>query len=81
MQHLPGSSRRSFRGLARSPGTAANADVPYRRDRGLDGLTVTINSDVPAYFGGYVNENYESVRDALGLGDEVRSRKEFRGRM
>ena len=35
------------------------------------GLTVTINSDDPAYFGGYVNENYESVRDALGLSDEV----------
>lgn len=35
---------------------------------------MTINSDVPAYFGGYVNENYESVRDALGLSDEVLSR-------
>jgi adenosine deaminase len=32
------------------------------------GLCVTINSDDPAYFGGYVGENYRAVADALGLG-------------
>jgi adenine deaminase len=31
------------------------------------GLTVTINSDDPAYFGGYVNENFRAVSDALSL--------------
>jgi len=31
------------------------------------GLLVTINSDDPAYFGGYVNENYRAVSQALGL--------------
>lgn len=31
------------------------------------GLFVTVNSDDPAYFGGYVNENYRAVHDALGL--------------
>jgi len=31
------------------------------------GLTVTINSDDPAYFGGYVEENYVAVADALML--------------
>jgi adenosine deaminase len=31
------------------------------------GLKVTINSDDPAYFGGYVNENFASVSVALGL--------------
>lgn len=31
------------------------------------GLFVTVNSDDPAYFGGYVNENYEAVQDALEL--------------
>ena len=31
------------------------------------GLTVTINSDDPAYFGGYMNENFASVGVALGL--------------
>ena len=44
---------------------------PLRRmmDRGL---VVTVNSDDPAYFGGYVNENYRAVSDALHLGrDEV----------
>ena len=30
------------------------------------GLVVTVNSDDPAYFGGYVNANYEAVR-AVGL--------------
>ena len=34
------------------------------------GLLVTVNSDDPAYFGGYINENYRAVRDALGLGDQ-----------
>jgi adenosine deaminase len=28
------------------------------------GLCVTVNSDDPAYFGGYINENYRAVRDA-----------------
>jgi adenosine deaminase len=31
------------------------------------GLVVTVNSDDPAYFGGYVNENYAAVQAALGL--------------
>jgi len=31
------------------------------------GLKVTVNSDDPAYFGGYINENYQSVYDALNL--------------
>jgi adenosine deaminase len=31
------------------------------------GLMVTVNSDDPAYFGGYVNENYFAAAEALGL--------------
>ena len=31
------------------------------------GLKVTVNSDDPAYFGGYINENYQSIHDALNL--------------
>jgi adenosine deaminase len=31
------------------------------------GLVVTVNSDDPAYFGGYVNDNYRAVTDALAL--------------
>ncbi len=31
------------------------------------GLRVTVNSDDPAYFGGYVNENYRAVAEALDL--------------
>ena len=34
------------------------------------GLLVTVNSDDPAYFGGYVNENYVAVAEALDLGRE-----------
>lgn len=29
-----------------------------------------MNSDDPAYFGGYVNENYAAIRKALGLSRE-----------
>jgi adenosine deaminase len=36
------------------------------------GLKVTLNSDDPAYFGGYVNDNYRAVSDALALDrDEI----------
>lgn len=31
------------------------------------GLMATVNSDDPAYFGGYVNENFNAVQRALGL--------------
>ncbi len=31
-------------------------------------LLVTVNSDDPAYFGGYVNENYSAIARALSLG-------------
>ncbi len=33
------------------------------------GLTVTLNSDDPAFFGGYINENYQSMQDRLGIDD------------
>ena len=31
---------------------------------------MTVNSDDPAYFGGYLNENYLAVERALGLTTE-----------
>jgi len=34
------------------------------------GLFVTINSDDPAYFGGYLNENYIEIQKALNLSKE-----------
>ena len=33
------------------------------------GLLVTVNSDDPAYFGGYINENYRAVAEALALSE------------
>ena len=33
------------------------------------GVRVTINSDDPAYFGGYVADNYVAVAEAFGLSD------------
>jgi adenosine deaminase len=33
------------------------------------GLLVTVNSDDPSYFGGYLNDNHRRVRDALSLPD------------
>src|SRR5215470_540502 len=41
-----------------------NHNLPRLLDAGL---CVTINSDDPAYFGGYVNENFHAVNDAFGL--------------
>ena len=32
-----------------------------------NGIRVTLNSDDPAYFGGYINENYLQTAEALGL--------------
>jgi adenosine deaminase len=32
------------------------------------GIVVTVNSDDPAYFGGYINQNFTQTFDALGLG-------------
>jgi adenosine deaminase len=33
------------------------------------GLCVTVNSDDPAYFGGYIADNFIAVQEALGLTD------------
>nr|WP_249124593.1 adenosine deaminase [Saccharopolyspora erythraea] len=35
------------------------------------GVLVTINSDDPAYFGGYVDDNFQALRRELGFGDDV----------
>ena len=47
------------------------AKHPLRRM--LDkGPVVTVNSDDPAYFGGYLNQNFRAVSAAPGLGrDEI----------
>jgi len=42
------------------------AHHPLRRMMDRD-LLVTVNSDDPAYFGGYVNDNYRAVEQALAL--------------
>jgi adenine deaminase len=39
---------------------------PLKRMLG-EGLLVTVNSDDPSYFGGYVNENLIAVQEALAL--------------
>jgi adenine deaminase len=45
------------------------AASPVRRMLDL-GIKATINSDDPAYFGGYVNDNFHAVAEALDLSDE-----------
>jgi adenosine deaminase len=50
--------------------------VPTMREHMLPamldaGLTVTINSDDPAYFCGYVDDNFAAVREAFALPDET----------
>jgi adenosine deaminase len=34
------------------------------------GLNVCMNSDDPAYFGGYVNENFQAVHEGLNIAKE-----------
>ena len=43
-------------------------DHPLRGDVRA-GLLVTVNSDDPAYFGGYVDDNYRLIQGALGIDD------------
>jgi adenosine deaminase len=38
------------------------------------GVRVTVNSDDPAYFGGYIGDNYRAIRDALGVTAEQSER-------
>lgn len=35
-----------------------------------EGLQVSVHSDDPAYFGGYIGDNYAAVQQGLGLADE-----------
>jgi adenosine deaminase len=34
------------------------------------GLCVSVNSDDPFYFGGYINENFAAIAEALGFSDD-----------
>ena len=43
-------------------------DSPLGRMLDL-GLKATVNSDDPAYFGGYINANFRAVADALDLSE------------
>lgn len=56
-------------------------DHPLKRMLEL-GLRVTVNSDDPAYFGGYVNENYLRIAEALDLTESdivTLAKNSFRG--
>ncbi|MFC3998934.1 adenosine deaminase [Nocardiopsis sediminis] len=50
----------------RSVDTISEHPLPRLMD---EGLLVTVNSDDPAYFGGYVADNFAAVRSGLGLSD------------
>ncbi|MFD4975633.1 adenosine deaminase [Streptomyces sp. NPDC058424] len=51
----------------RAVDTLADHPLPAMLDAGL---LCTLNSDDPAYFGGYVGDNFHAVRDTLGLGKD-----------
>jgi adenosine deaminase len=51
-------------------GGVASIDLHRLKDMLDAGLTVTINSDDPAYFGGYIADNYRVVASALELSDD-----------
>ena len=48
--------------------TIADHPLPERLERGL---FVTLNADDPAYFGGYLNENYKAVAEAFALSRQI----------
>jgi adenosine deaminase len=48
-------------------GVAKSLEAHPLRTMLEQGLCGTVNSDDPAYFGGYINENYRAVREALDL--------------
>jgi len=55
----------------RLKGIARLEDHPIKRAMEA-GLLVTVNSDDPSYFGGYINDNYKAVSAAVGLSpDEI----------
>ncbi|MGP2437080.1 adenosine deaminase [Streptomyces sp. JW3] len=47
--------------------TLADHPLPALLDAGL---LCTVNSDDPAYFGGYAGDNFDAVRDTLGLTED-----------
>ena len=49
----------------RAVDTLADHPLPAMLD---EGLLVTVNSDDPPYFGGYVDANYAAIREQCGLG-------------
>ncbi len=51
----------------RTVDTLADHPLPAMLDAGL---MCTVNSDDPAYFGGYAGDNFDAVRDTLGLGED-----------
>jgi adenosine deaminase len=51
-------------------GVVKNLETHPLRTMMEQGLCVTVNSDDPAYFGGYINENYRAIREALDLTEE-----------
>jgi adenosine deaminase len=48
----------------RVAGTLADHPLPAMLD---EGLLVTVNSDDPAYFGGYIDANYAAIRDECAV--------------
>ncbi|MGW5633817.1 adenosine deaminase [Streptomyces sp. NPDC003832] len=50
----------------RTVDTLADHPLPAMLDAGL---MCTVNSDDPAYFGGYAGDNFDAVRSALGLSE------------
>lgn len=51
--------------LRTAPPSLADHPLPAMLD---EGLLVTISSDDPAYFGGYVDDNFRAIESALGFG-------------
>ena len=55
-------------------GVVENLEQYPSREMLASRLIVTLNSDDSAYFGGYVNENYQAMQDHMGLDDATLAR-------
>ena len=55
-------------------GVVENLEQYPSREMLASRLIVTLNSDDAAYFGGYVNENYQAMQDHMGLDDAILAR-------
>ena len=70
---VPGTPRPQA-GVLGEPGTIILFPGDTNEEDPRSGVLVTVNSDDPAYFGGYADTNYEALRATFDFSDEMMAR-------